>query len=202
MTLEDILTTIEGNVPNVTDALYTLAVSHAGNRFFGDSCVWLYGVDPISLSAGVRRYDVDAPRGCYIKEFANVYYNDSEIYSDTRAQLLSNTCPYKYDRKAETILLYPTPSSSEANAIVIEAVLVPDLREDTPRELDYYLAKYGEAIVAAACVYLCKMPNKNWTNNVAAGNYEAEYQSKVEMARQEGKGFGEKRIMTAKYEGY
>lgn len=202
MTLEDIMDIIESNVPNVTDRLYGQALARAGSRFFRESGVWVSELDAVSLMPDVRRYDLGLPRGSNVVKFANVFYNGTEIYSDTRAQLHSNTCPYKYDREANTLLLYPTPSSAEQNAVVVRAVLVPDLRGETPPELDYYIDKYGDAIVAAACVFLCKMPAKNWTNNAAAANYEAEFINLVEQARVEGKGLSEKRVMSTKYQDY
>lgn len=198
MNLDDILEAIESNVPNVTDRAYTAAASRAASRFFRESRVWTETLDAVSLVAGVQSYELYTPNGTNLSEIANVFYNGSEIYSDTKEQLHANECGLKYDREGSTLLLYPTPANSERNAIVVRAVIVPDIRENLPRKADYYFDKYGDAIVAAACVRLCKMPNKNWTNNSAANIYEGEYQEILVEAMREGKGFTEKRIMIAR----
>lgn len=208
MNIDDILSEVEANVPNVTDIAYTNAVTRGAARFFRESRVWQVTLDPISLRAGVSHYMVDAPRGASVSEFANVFYEGEEIYSTTRADLArmnagnGQGCTKKYDREAGQLVLYPTPQNNVQNAVVIRAVVVPDIREESCTGLDYFIDKYGDGIVAAACVRLCKMPNKPWTNNNAASIYESEYLRITQDAQDEAKGFTEKRIIVARAQEY
>lgn len=199
MSIEYILESIEENVPNVTDKTYERALTRGMRRFFKESEVWRFLSDPIPVGGCNVEYEMFLPKGVAIVRFAHVYLDGSEIYSASHAELAENDyCP-KYDRRADKLVLFPKQEGKGDKKLRIDAVLQPKLGfDELPQEIDYYLDKYADAIVASTCASLLKMPNKNWTNNNAAGIYETQYLQEVEAARLEGKGFDESRILVAR----
>lgn len=203
MSIEYIIESVEENVPNVTDKTYERALTRGMRRFFKDTEVWRFLSDPIPVGGCTAEYEMFIPRGCSVVRFAHVYYDGSEIFSASHAELIDSDCCVKYDRRADKLFLFPEQKNATGKFVRIDAVLQPKLMfDELPQEIEYYTDKYADAIVAATCASLLKMPNKNWTNNNAAGIYETQYLQDAEAARLEGKGFDESRILVARPDYY
>jgi len=186
------------DVPGAGEAVILDALRQATRNFCSRSCAWRVQLMSINVRAGKATYDLD------------VVLDDDDAGADGEiARLVSvrlagrDLSPgAEYDLNNDGQLRLATaPTADAAKGLVVVAALQPPI--GGAYLPDRLLSIRAEALCHGAKLFLCRQPNKPWTNATLAAYYEREFGNGVAAAifdSQRGEGtFADFRVRLPKF---
>jgi len=187
---ETLLPDIIPMVPGCSDTLIENAIRSAIIELCEKSEVYQQDLDPISTSADIFEYDLDAPSNTTVHKIVWVTLKGLDL-EPISPQLLEQRIPkwrttatdtpqFYVKQSSSTMWLVPKPSTGEADAVRVRVVLKPT---HTSRSCDNEVINdYRDTIINGAIFRLLRLPNKDWTDYSAASVYGSLFQEGVAEA--------------------
>lgn len=128
---EDMLPDARAGLPGAADFTILNALRRAAAEVCRQSEVWKAALDPFNTQPGVTQYDLDAPSGARVARIRWLKYNGVRIEPMDEGDLLgldpATGAPYRFAQSisAQTVTLFPTPTSIDTGLVEIYATLVP-----------------------------------------------------------------------------
>ncbi len=177
---ETLLSEIIPMVPGCSDTLIENAIRSALIELCEKAEVYQAELDPTSTVSGIYEYELDAPSQTTIHKILYITYKGTDLEPLT-PQLLEQRAPKWRDnpstpeffvkQSSSTVWLVPIPSASEANSVIVRAILRPT--HSSTSCADDIINDYRDTIVNGALFRLLRTPSKDWTDFSAASVYSA-----------------------------
>lgn len=176
-------------VPGLAEPIAENAIRQACIEFCERTDYWTSQLPPMASVDGVRSYELFPPDNqSRIHNVLSVFYNGVELSPKTPDELdvelddwdtEEGTPRYYYleREKAITLILVPVPDTTANNYIKVKVSLKPLLSGSRVADQLYY--DHRKAISYGALSFLLRTPNKQWTNDAKAMEYERYFAAKI-----------------------
>lgn len=187
---EDLLPEIIPMVPGCSDTLIENAIRSSVVELCEKAETYQVELDPISTVSGLYEYELDPPANTSIHRILCITYKGIDL-EPLNSQLLeqrlpkwrtsTSDSPEFYIKQSSTIIwIAPIPSATEANSMIVRAILRPS-HTSTTCDTDI-MNDYRDTIVNGAIHRLLRTPNKDWTDMGAAAVFGSLFLEGIKQA--------------------
>jgi hypothetical protein len=169
--------------PTIDQALLLIAID-----FCRETKAWTEIQEPIALVDDTFEYEMDAPTGALVQAVRDVWIGSRRLAPITVAGLqnvmpdwatMKASEPSYYNMAGELPLLrvYPTPTNTTGQALVVRATYVP--KTNALSLPDFLGQRHMEGIASGAKARLMAMPGVPWSNPELSVYYRSLYDSAI-----------------------
>ena len=177
---ESLLAEIIPMVPSCTDTLIEQNIRAAVIELCEKSKVYQAELDPITTVANLYEYDLEPPSGTVVHEIVWVTHNGIDLEPSTTALIeqrkpkwrikgYEGTPEFFVKQSPSMFYLVPVPSATEANSLLVRAILKPTHRSTSCS--DDVMNDYRDTIINGALYRLLRIPGREWTDYPGAQVY-------------------------------
>lgn len=178
------------DIPGVPEPVAVNAIRKAAIEFCDRSLLWVADHDPIDMVAGESACRLSPPNGTAVVRIEDIWLNEVPLIPTTRLDLqhknanwnsLAGTPSHYMQENTEEIIIFPTPTSSDAEALTLKVALKPSRRSTTIE--NWIVEKYLEELMHGASWKLMEMPGKSWTDIQAAMYHKSVFDAAIVSAQ-------------------
>lgn len=149
--------------------------------------IWNVELDPINAIAEQYEYDLEPPAGALVHKILLVTDVNGDLLTPVTSGMLEQRYPNWrnnpsrskfYIKRDESLIWFcPAPSSAQANAFLIRAILKPTI---TSTSCDsWIMSDFRDAIINGAVARILQMPDKDWSNFKTSSVMFAKFQDNL-----------------------
>tara|TARA_X000001382_G_scaffold5992_1_gene4869 strand:+ start:6638 stop:7321 length:684 start_codon:yes stop_codon:yes gene_type:complete len=182
VTYESFLPEIIASAPGCPDTLIERHVRSAVIDMCEKTDIYQVELDPVTAIANTHEYDLEPPKGTVVHRIRHVLFDGNPLEPTTSTLLEQRNPKWRTDsgtpeyfiKEGQSLFwLVPTPSATQASAIILRVVLKPT-RTSTACD-DYIMNDFHDVIVNGTLTRLLRMPGQDWTDYNAANIYNTLY---------------------------
>ena len=191
-------------VPGCPDSLIQTNIRSAAIELCEKSKAFTFDLDPITTISGEYEYEFDQPSGTEVHQILWATYDGNDLDPISPRSLELNYPDWRDKTGTPTVYLQKTvntfwlvPVPNDGKELLINVALKPTR---TTNNIDTEFSNtYRDGIIYGTIFRLLRIPQKAWTDSIAASDYFNLFQAEISDAELRGRGgnIGVKR--TVKY---
>lgn len=166
------------------------AIKRTVIEFCSGSWIWRHLPDPIDVTAGEARYQLEPPPGTDVSAVIDVAHNNVPLDAKTTTWLDQNIPGWRTERKnpkyftqvdTEEIILAAVPDLNIASGLSMTLALQPN--QSATGFPKWIFNQYIYDLANGAIAKLMLMPSKPWTDLANGGDRRAKFEAAMANAR-------------------
>ena len=186
---ESLIKEILPYVPGCPDSVVEANLRSATIEFCEKTKAYVYDLDAITSISGVYEYDFDQPTGTSVHSILWMTYDGEDLdpisprslelnYPDWRDR--SSTPQVYLQKNADTFWVIPIPNAKTVNGIRLSVALKPT--RTTNNISTAFSNDYRDGIIFGTLYRLMRIPAREWSDPMAAGDYLGLFNEQVATA--------------------
>ena len=191
-------------VPGCPDSLIQTNIRSAAIELCEKSKAFTFDLDPITTISGEYEYEFDQPSGTDVHQILWATYDGHDLDPISPRSLELNYPDWRDKTGTPTVYLQKTvntfwlvPVPNDGKELLVNVALKPTR---TTNNIDTEFSNtYRDGIIYGTIFRLLRIPQKAWTDSIAASDYFNLFQAEISDAELRGRGGNIGVIRTVKY---
>ncbi len=178
-------------VPGCPDTVVENALRSSSIELCEKAAVYTKELDPISTVAGTYEYEFNQPAGTKVDKIIWAMYDGKDLEAISPRGLAAQKPKWRDSNNTSTpehfvqqspdlFWLVPVPDTTKTDGIIMNVSLKPS--RSSNNIATEIADDYRDGIVYGALYRLLRMPARDWTDPMAAGDYAGMFRQTVEEA--------------------
>jgi hypothetical protein len=180
-------------VPGCPDSLVETNIRSATIELCEKSRAFTFDLDPITTISGVYEYEFDQPSGTEVHQVLWATYDGHDLDPISPRSLELNYPDWRDRGGTPTVYLQKTPTTfwlvpvpNSGKQLLMNVALKPTR---TTNNIDTAFSNtYRDAILYGTVYRLLRIPQKAWTDSIAASDYFNLFNEQIRLAELKGRG--------------